>query len=79
MVSWWVPYLPKGCRPDFNNGLGGVTRIVAPFWSPGVNLSPTRVMAPPRATPILCQMKYTYLFKSAIYDFLVVAMTSVVT
>ena len=21
MVSWWVPYLPKGCRPDFNNGL----------------------------------------------------------
>ena len=23
MDSWWVPYLPKGCRPDFNNGLGG--------------------------------------------------------
>ena len=23
MVSWWVPYLSKGCRPDFNNGLGG--------------------------------------------------------
>ena len=23
MVSWWVPYLPKGCRPDFNNGLVG--------------------------------------------------------
>ena len=23
MISWWVPYLPKGCRPDFNNGLGG--------------------------------------------------------
>ena len=22
MVSWWAPYLPKGCRPDFNNGLG---------------------------------------------------------
>ena len=22
-VSWWVPYLPKGCRPDFNNGLVG--------------------------------------------------------
>ena len=20
MVSWWVPYLPKGCRLDFNNG-----------------------------------------------------------
>ena len=23
MVSWWVPYLPKGCRPDFNNGIVG--------------------------------------------------------
>ena len=23
MVSWWVPYLYKGCMPDFNNGLGG--------------------------------------------------------
>ena len=23
MVFWWVPYLAKGCRPDFNNGLGG--------------------------------------------------------
>ena len=22
MDSWWVPYLSKGCRPDFNNGLG---------------------------------------------------------
>ena len=21
MVSWWVPYLPKGCRPDLKNGL----------------------------------------------------------
>ena len=23
MISWWVPYRPKGCRSDFNNGLGG--------------------------------------------------------
>ena len=23
MVSWWVSCLAKGCRPDFNNGLGG--------------------------------------------------------
>ena len=21
-VSWWMPYLSKGHRPDFNNGLG---------------------------------------------------------
>ena len=23
MVSWWVSYLAKGCRPDINNGLEG--------------------------------------------------------
>ena len=23
MDSWRVAYLPKGCRPDFNNGPGG--------------------------------------------------------
>ena len=23
MDSWRVPYLPKGCSPDFNNGPGG--------------------------------------------------------
>ena len=28
MDSWWVPYLPKSCRPDFNQE---VTRIVAPY------------------------------------------------
>ena len=58
MVSWWVPYLPKGCRPDFNNGLGGDSNS-GPVLASGVYLSPTRIMAPPRATPILCQMKYT--------------------
>ena len=30
MVSWWVPYLAKGCRPDFNNGLGGDLNSLAP-------------------------------------------------
>ena len=34
-----------------------VTRIVGPFWPPGVYLSSTRMMAPPRATPFLYQMK----------------------
>ena len=56
-----------------------VTRIVAPFWPPGVYLSSSRIMAPPLATPILCQMKSICLFKSPIYDFLVVTMTSVLT
>ena len=34
MVSWWVPYLPKSCRPDFNNGLGGDSNsgpVLAPW------------------------------------------------
>ena len=68
MVPWWVPYLPKGCRSDFNNGLGGDSNsgLVLP---PDVRLSPTRIMAPPRTTPILCQMKYTSV---QVYDFLVV-------
>ena len=56
-----------------------VTRIVAPFWPPGVYSSPTRIMAPPQATPILCQIKSIYLFKSPIYDFLVATMTLVLT
>ena len=45
MVSWWVPYLPKGCRLDFNNGLGGDSNS-GPVLAPGVYLSPTRIMAP---------------------------------
>ena len=78
MDSWLVPYLPKGCRPDFNNGLGGDSNS-GPVLASGVYLSPTRIIAPPRATLILCQMKSTYLFKSPVYDFLVVTMTSVLT
>ena len=50
--------LTKGCRPDFNNGLGGDSNSGSVLGS-GVYLSPTRIMAPPRATPILCQTKYT--------------------
>ena len=70
MDSWWVPYLHKGCRPDFNNGLGGYSNsgpVLVPrhlFESDSIN--------GPRATPILCQLKSKYLFKSPIYDFLVV-------
>ena len=78
MDSWRVPYLPKGCRPDFNNGPGGDSNS-GPVWPPGVYLSPTRIMALPQTTPILCKMKSVYLFKSPIYDFLVATMTSVLT
>ena len=59
MVSWWVPYLPKGCRPDFNNGLV-VESSSGSVSAPGVYLSQTRIMAPLRATPVLRQMKYTF-------------------
>ena len=55
----------KGCRPDFNNGLGGDSNS-GPVLAPDVYLGPTRIMAPPQATPIL--------FKSPIYDFLVATM-----
>ena len=58
MVSWWVPYLPKGCRLDFDNGLGGDSDS-CPVLASGVYLSPTQIMAPPQATRILSQMKYT--------------------
>ena len=78
MDSWRVPYLPKGCRPDFNNGPAGDSNS-GPGFPPGLYLSPTRIMAPPQATPILCQVKSIYLFKSPIYDFLVATMTSVLT
>ena len=65
MVPCWVPHLPKGCRPDFNNGLEGDLNsgpVLAPrrlFDSDSNNGLP--------ATLILCQMKSIYLFKSPIY------------
>ena len=62
---------------DFNNCPGGDWKV-ALFWPPGVYLSPTRIMAPPQATPIMCEMKSIYLFKSPIYDFLVVTTTSTI-
>ena len=34
MDSWWMPYLPKGCRLDFNNGPGGDSNngpVLAPW------------------------------------------------
>ena len=57
LMVWWVPYLNKGCRPDSNNGVEGDLNN-GPFWPLGVYWSPTRIMAPLRATPILWQMKY---------------------
>ena len=58
MLSWLLPYLAKGHKPDFNNGKGGYSnngRIVAPH--PSVCSSSTRIMAPPQAIPIFCQIE----------------------
>ena len=56
--SWWVPYLPKACRPDFNNGLGGDSNS-GPILGPRRLFESDSNNSPSRATPILCQMKYT--------------------
>ena len=75
MVSWQVPHLSTGSRPDFNNDLGADSNS-GPVLGPGVYLSRTRIMTSPWATPVLCQMKYeVYLFRSPVYDFLVVAIS----
>ena len=58
MVSWQVPHLSTGSRPDFNNDPGADSNS-GPVLGPGVYLSLTRIMTSPWATPILCQMKYT--------------------
>ena len=58
LMVWWVPYLNKGCRSDFNNGLGGDSNS-GPVLAPSVYLRRTRIMVPPQATPVLCQMKST--------------------
>ena len=58
MVSWQVPYLAKGCRPDFSDGLR-IDSNSGPI-SLGVYSSPTRIMAPPQAIPILnCKHELT--------------------
>ena len=46
MVSWWLPYLPKGCRPDFNNGLGVDSNSGPILAFPNFYLSPTLIMPP---------------------------------
>ena len=60
--------LAKGCRPDFNNGLRGDSNS-GPILPPGVYSSLTRIMAPPQAISILCQIEL-HLFMSPTYGFL---------
>ena len=67
MVSWQVPHLAKGCRPNFNNGLRGDPNS-GPILPPRVYSSLTRIMAPLQAISILHQMEL-HLFMSPTYVF----------
>ena len=68
MDSWRVPYLPKGCRPDFNNNNGPVR-----LFEFDSNNGPS----PGHSNLVSDEVEN--LFKSPIYDFLVATMTSVLT
>ena len=52
MVSWQVPYLAKGCRPDFNNGFRSDSNSGF-ILAPSVYSSLTQIMAASQAIPIL--------------------------
>ena len=52
MVSWQVPYLAKGCRPDFNNGFRSDSNSGS-ILAPSVYSSLTQIMATSQAIPIL--------------------------
>ena len=67
----WIPGECQGCRPDFNNGLGDDSNS-GPVLAPSVYLSSTRIMAPPQAIPILCQIKSV---QSALSDLLTTSAT----
>ena len=58
MVSWQVPYLAKGRRADFSNGLEGDSNSGCLF-GPCVYSSLTQLMAPSQAIPSLGQMEDT--------------------
>ena len=68
MVSWWVPYLAKGCRPDFNNGLGGDSNS-GPILVPLRLFKSDSNTGPSQAIPIFCQIEL-HLFRSPTYGFL---------
>ena len=67
MVSWQGPYLVKGCRPDFNNGLRGDSNSgpILPPPPPGVYESLTQIMALPGHLNL-----GLHLFMSPTYGFL---------
>ena len=58
-VSWWVPHLPKDCRPDFKNGLGGDSNS-------GAVLAPQRLFesnsnnGPPGHSNLVSDEVYTF-------------------
>ena len=73
-MVWWIPYLNKGCRPDFRNGLEGDSDS-SPVFPPGVYLSPTRIMAPSSGHSNLVSDEVYNCFRSPTYVFLVVTIS----
>ena len=72
MISWWVPYLPKGYRPDFNNGPGGDSNsgpVLGPQHS--FESDSNNVPSPGHSNLVSDEV---HLFKSPTYGFLVVTM-----
>ena len=65
MVSWQGPYLVKGCRPDFNNGLRGDSNSGPIPPPPRVYESLTQIMALPGHLNL-----GLHLFMSPTYGFL---------
>ena len=51
MVSWWVPYLAKGYRPDFNQGPGNSNS--GPILAPRRLFESDSNNGPSQAIPIL--------------------------
>ena len=56
-MVWWVPYLNKGCKPDFNSGPGNDSNIgcilaLQCLFESNLNHNPSQ------AIPILRQIEY---------------------
>ena len=64
MASWQGPYLVKGCRPDFRNGLRGDSNS-GPIAPPPTFMRVTKIMALPGHLNL-----GLHLFMSPTYGFL---------
>ena len=74
MDSWWVPYLLKSYRPDFNQE---VTRIVALYWPPQRLFEfDSNNDSSPSHSNLVSDRVLIHLFMSHTYGFLVGAISA---